>query len=188
MPVSVSGNELGFTLTAPDASTVSCRQTNTGQYDCPTSQAGTYTLAVGNGGNDYTLDFTALLSDANCTAINLAFNQPAIAGSLAAGQTGTCYTLDVPAGSVLDLTRLTSSGFSTALDVYDSTGANQNCNLLGANTCAVGGTGPYRIFDRAGHRVLRARDRPHDIPELRDLRNRQRPVPRDAVCRHLHEL
>jgi hypothetical protein len=146
MPVSVSGNELGFTLTAPDASTVNCRQTNSGQYDCATGQTGTYTLAVSNGGTDYTLDFTALVSDGNCTAINPAFNQPPIAGSLAAGQTGTCYTLDVPVGSVLYLTTLTSSGFSTGLDVYDSTGANQNCNLLGANTCSVGGTGPYRIF------------------------------------------
>ena len=146
MPVSVSGNELGFTLTAPDASTVNCRQTNSGQYDCATGQTGTYTLAVSNGGTDYTLDFTALVSDGNCTAINPAFNQPPIAGSLAAGQTGTCYTLEVPVGSVLYLTTLTSSGFSTGLDVYDSTGANQNCNLLGANTCSVGGTGPYRIF------------------------------------------
>jgi hypothetical protein len=146
LPVSVSGNELGFTLTAPDASTVNCQQTNSGQYLCPTSQAGTYTLAVSNDGNSYTLDYTALLSDTGCTAINPSFAAPAIAGSLAAGQTGSCYTLDVPSGSELYLMGLSPSAFPTELDVYDSTGANQNCNLLGSNTCTVGGTGPYRIF------------------------------------------
>jgi len=146
LPVSVSGNEVGFTLTAPDASTVSCQQTNSGQYVCPTSQAGTYTLAVSNGGNSYTLDYTALLSDTECTAINPSFAAPAIAGSLAAGQTGSCYTLDVASGSVLYLMGLAPSVFPTELDVYDSTGANQNCNLLGSNTCTVGGTAPYRIF------------------------------------------
>ena len=146
LPVSVSGNELGFTLTAPDASTVNCQQTNSGQYVCPTSQAGTYTLAVSNGGDSYTLDYTALLSDTGCTAINPSFAAPAIAGSLAAGQTGSCYSLDVPTGSELYLMGLSPSAFPTGLDVYDSTGANQNCNLLGSNTCTVGGTAPYRIF------------------------------------------
>ena len=146
LPVSVSGSELGFALTAPDASTVTCHQANSGQYACPTSQAGTYTLAVSNGGNSYTLDYTALLSDTACTAINPSFAAPAIAGTLAAGQTGKCYTLDVPSGSVLYLMGLTSSVYPTDLDVYDSTGTNQNCDLLGSNTCTVGGTAPYRIF------------------------------------------
>ena len=146
LPLSVSGNELGFTLTAPDASSVSCQQTDSGQYVCPTSQAGTYTLAVSNGGSSYTLDYTALLSDTSCTAINPSFAAPAIAGSLAAGQTGSCYTLDVPSGSVLYLMGLSPSAYPTELDVYDSTGANQNCDLLGSNTCTVGGTAPYRIF------------------------------------------
>jgi hypothetical protein len=144
LPISSNGNELGFTLTAPDASTVTCQQG--WQYVCPTSQAGTYTLAVSNGGNSYTLDYTALLSDTGCTAINPSFAAPAIAGSLAAGQTGNCYTLDVPTGSVLYLMGLSPSGYPTGLDVYDSTGANQNCNLLGSNTCTVSGTAPYRIF------------------------------------------
>jgi hypothetical protein len=146
LPLSVSGNELGFTLTAPDASTVSCQQSDSGQYICPTSQAGTYTLAVSNGGSSYTLDYTALLSDTGCTAINPSFAAPAIAGSLAAGQTGSCYTLDVPSGSELYLMGLSPSAYPTEIDVYDSTGANQNCNLIGANTCTVGGTGPYRVF------------------------------------------
>ncbi len=146
LPVSVSGNELGFALTAPNASTVSCQQTSTGQYVCPTSHAGTYTLAVSNDGSSYTLDYTALLSDTGCTAINPSFAAPAIAGSLAAGQTGSCYTLDVPSGSVLYLDGLSPSAFPTGLDVYDSTGANQNCNLLGSDTCTVAGTAPYRIF------------------------------------------
>jgi hypothetical protein len=144
LPLSVSG-ELGLTLTAPDGSTVSC-QANSGEYVCPTSQAGTYTLAVGNGGNSYTLDYTALLSDTGCTAINPSFAAPAIAGSLAAGQTGSCYTLDVPSGSVLYLMGFSPSFYPAGLDVYDSTGANQNCDLIGANTCTVGGTAPYRIF------------------------------------------
>lgn len=146
MPLSVSGNELGFTLTAPDASTVTCQQANSGQYVCPTSQAGTYSLAVSNGGNSYTLDYTPLLSDTGCTAINPSFTTPAIPGSLATGQTGSCYTLNVPSGSVLYLMGLSPSAYPTDLDVYDSTGANQNCNLLGSNTCTVGGTAPYRIF------------------------------------------
>jgi hypothetical protein len=146
LPVSVSGSELGFTLTGPGASTVSCQQSNSGQYVCPTSQAGTYSLAVSNGGASYTLDYTALLSDTGCAAINPSFAAPAIAGSLAAGQTGSCYTLDVPSGSVLYLMGLSPSVYPTDLDVYDSTGANQNCNLLGSNTCTVGGTAPYRIF------------------------------------------
>jgi hypothetical protein len=146
LPVSVSGNELGFTLTAPDASVVTCQQSNSGQSVCPTSQAGTYTLAVSNGGSPYTLDYTALLSDTGCSAINPSFAAPAIAGSLSAGQTGSCYTLNVPSGSVLYLMGLSPSVYPTNLDVYDSTGANQNCNLLGANTCTVGGTAPYRIF------------------------------------------
>jgi hypothetical protein len=146
LPLSVSGNELGFTLTAPDASTVSCQQSDSGQYTCPTSQAGTYTLAVSNGGSSYTLDYTALLSDTGCTAINPSFAAPAIAGSLAAGQTGSCYTLDVPSGSELYLMGLSPSAYPTDIDVYDATGANQNCDLIGSNTCTVGGTAPYRIF------------------------------------------
>ena len=146
LPLSVSGSELGFTLTAPAATAVSCRQSNSGQYLCPTSQSGAYTLAVSNGGGDYTLDYTALLSDTGCTAINPSFATPATAGNLATGQTGSCYTLDVPAGSVLYLMGLAPSAYPTDLDVYDATGANQNCNLLGANTCTVGGTGHYRIF------------------------------------------
>jgi len=47
---------------------------------------------------------------------------------------------------VLYLMGLSPSAYPTDLDVYDSTGANQNCDLLGANTCTVGGTAPYRIF------------------------------------------
>jgi hypothetical protein len=146
LPVSVSGNELGFAMTAPDTSTVTCQQTDSGQYVCPTSQAGTYTLAVSNDGSSYTLDYTALLSDTACTAINPSFTTPAVAGRLAAGQTGSCYTLDVPSGSVLYLMNFSASAFPTELGVYDSTGANQNCNLLGSNTCTVSGTAPYRIF------------------------------------------
>jgi hypothetical protein len=122
LPVSVSGNELGFTLTAPDASTVTCDQANSGQYACPTSQAGTYTLAVSNGGNSYTLDYTALLSDTACTAINPSFATPAIASKLAAGQTGNCYTLDVPSGSVLYLMDLAASVYPTPAPVLAAAG------------------------------------------------------------------
>jgi hypothetical protein len=122
LPVSVSGNELGFTLTAPDAGTVTCQQANSGQYACPTSQAGTYTLAVSNGGNSYTLDYTALLSDTACTAINPSFATPAIASKLAAGQTGNCYTLDVPSGSVLYLMDLAASVYPTPAPVLAAAG------------------------------------------------------------------
>jgi hypothetical protein len=142
--LSTDGNGLGFTLTAPDATSVSCQQPGL-VYECPTSQAGTYTLAVSNGGNSYTVDFTPLLSDTSCAALSTSFAAAPTQGSLAAGQTGACYELSLSAGSVLTAD-LQPSAYPTNVDVLDSTGANQDCDLSGGVNCTLGGTAPYRVF------------------------------------------
>jgi len=141
--VSTGGNSLGYALTAPDGTAASCQQADIG-WECHTSQAGTYTLAVDNGGNSYTVDFTALLSDTNCSALDTSFAAAPTQGSIAAGGTGTCYGLDLPSGSVISEALNGQSGVFSNVDVFDSTGANQNCG--GGLTCTLGGTAPYFVF------------------------------------------
>jgi len=58
--LSTSGNTLGVTVTAPGGGAVTC------QNGCITAAAGTYTLQVQNQSSTYSLDYTALLSDATC--------------------------------------------------------------------------------------------------------------------------
>jgi hypothetical protein len=141
--LSTSGNALGWTLTAPDNSSVSCQEPAY-VYECTTSQAGTYTLAVANGGTPYTVDFTPLVSDTTCSALDLSFTAGPTQGNLADGQTGACYTLAVSSGSVIAAT-WQPSVYPTNVDVFDATGTNQECNFDGVN-CTLGGTAPYRVF------------------------------------------
>jgi hypothetical protein len=67
-----SANALPITLTAPDTSTVTCQQPAQ-LYECSLSQAGTYTLAVTNGANTYTIDYTTLLAATDCAAMDSSF-------------------------------------------------------------------------------------------------------------------
>lgn len=138
-----SGNSLSFTLTAPDDSTVSCQQPSYNQMpQCPTSQAGTYTLQVQNGGGSYTLAYQALLSDPSCTAADPSFAAPALTASLIAGEVGTCYTLAMTAGQILHVNS-TSENQDLIVTVYDSTGA-QIC-VDDQGDCTLTGTAPYFV-------------------------------------------
>lgn len=134
---------LSFTLTAPGGATVSCQQPGFNQMPaCPTSQAGTYTLAVQNEGSTYTLAYRALLSDPSCTAANPSFATPALTASLTAGSVGACYTLAMAANQVLHVNS-TASNQDLLVTVYDSTGA-QIC-VDDQGDCPLSGTAPYFV-------------------------------------------
>jgi len=138
-----AGDALTLTLTAPDSGTVSCQQSSDDlMWQCPTSQAGTYTLQVQNGGGSYTLAYRPLLSDSSCTAANPSFASPALTASLVAGGVGACYTLAMTAGQILH-DNSTALNQGLLVTVYDSTGA-QIC-FDDQGDCPLGGTGPYFV-------------------------------------------
>jgi hypothetical protein len=132
-----------ITLTAPDSTTVTCQQPIQ-LYECPVTQAGTYTLAVTNGGSDYTLAYSALLEpSANCPAIDPSFAAAPVQDTAAAGAAGNCYGLNMPAGDVLLASTVTQPNAITVA-VYDASG-NLVC-VDDSGECTLTGTGPYRVF------------------------------------------
>ena len=141
--LNAGGGALSFTVTAPDGSTVSCQQPNYHQMpQCPTSQAGTYTVAVQNDGGSYTVAYQPLLSDPSCAVADPSFATPALTASLTAGGVGACYTLAMTAGQVLHVNS-TASNQDLLVTVYDSTGA-QIC-IDDQGDCPLTGTGPYFV-------------------------------------------
>ena len=141
--LSTSGNALALTLTAPGGGAVSCQQSSIDQMvQCPTSQAGTYTLQVQNESDSYTLAYRPLLSDSSCTAANPSFASPVLTASLAAGGVGACYTLAMTAGQILHVNS-TALNQGLLVTVYDSTGA-QIC-FDDQGDCPLAGTGPYFV-------------------------------------------
>jgi hypothetical protein len=138
-----AGNSLNFSVTAPGGGTVSCQQPSFNQMpQCPTSQAGIYTLQVQNGGGSYTLAYQPLLSDSSCTAADPSFAAPALTASLTAGGIGACYTLAMSAGQVLHANS-TAANQDLLVTVYDSAGT-QIC-FDDQGDCPLTGTGPYRV-------------------------------------------
>jgi hypothetical protein len=138
-----SGSTLSFTLTAPGGATVSCQQPSYNQMpQCPTSQAGTYTLQVQNEGSSYTLAYRPLLSDPSCTVANPSFASPALTASLAAGSVGACYTLAMAAGQVLHVNS-TAATQDLLVTVYDSTGTQICADDQG--DCPLSGVAPYFV-------------------------------------------
>jgi hypothetical protein len=138
-----AGNNLSFTLTAPDDSTVSCEQPSFNQMvQCPTSQSGTYTLQVQNGGGSYTLAYQPLLSDTSCAVADPSFATPVLTASLTVGEVGACYTLAMSAGQILHVNS-TSAEQDLLVTVYDSTGA-QIC-IDDQGDCTLTGTAPYFV-------------------------------------------
>jgi hypothetical protein len=141
---SAGGYALQVTVTAPDGTVLNCEPPAYYQLpQCATSAAGTYTLQVANGGQDYTLSFMPLLSDTTCSVANPSFTTPTLQGTVAAGAVGTCYTLKTASGNTV-LADSTSTGDSFLVTVYDSTGA-QIC-FDDQGTCTLTGTGPYRVL------------------------------------------
>jgi hypothetical protein len=135
---------LSVSVTAPDATTVSCQQSPVDE--CATSQQGTYTVAVTNDSISYTLEFTALLTETTCPTISLSLAAPQVTGMLTAGQTGACYSLGTsgpPAGHVL---RAFMGIYAEQIEtvVFDSAG-NLVCAQVTGN-CTLTGTGPYRVL------------------------------------------
>lgn len=133
----------------PDGSPVTCDGTSEGFFECQTSQSGTYTLDVTNTNSAYTIEYTALLSDQNCSAADLSFAAATITGSLVSGQNGTCYTLNMPSGHVLHQNWVSSgSDVKINIAVYDATGAEvcAESNGTGNANCTPTGTAPYRVF------------------------------------------
>ncbi len=141
------GEQLPVTMTAPDASSVTCQLNNgfPGPYQCATGAAGSYTLQIADAGTavGFTVSYVPLLFDTACTAIttaDLSFTAPNHTGSLAAGAVGDCFSLNQPAGTVLQNLTFT---YQIAASVFDSTGAQ----ICGANSnCTLTGTGPYRVL------------------------------------------
>ncbi|MEZ0094095.1 hypothetical protein ABH925_005287 [Streptacidiphilus sp. EB129] len=142
---SSSSSSLPITVTAPGGSTVSCQQPYWFQApQCATTQAGTYTLQVQDGGNAFTLEYTALLSDTSCAVANPSFSSPTIQGSLAADATGNCYSLAITSGSVLHVALSSTPYQELSVVVYDATGA-QIC-VDDQGKCTLTGTAPYRVL------------------------------------------
>ncbi|HTJ71990.1 MAG TPA: hypothetical protein VL551_30900 [Actinospica sp.] len=141
--LSTSGNTLGITVTDPSSNTVSCSSTDLVQ--CPTTAAGTYTLQVQNQSSDYTLDYTALLSDTSCATADPSFATGVLQGSVADGQTGACYTLNMASGDVLhaDLASSSTEFGQMNTTVYDATGTRICVDDQG--DCTLTGTAPYRV-------------------------------------------
>ena len=113
--------------------------------ECATNQPGTYTVAVTSDYADYTLEFTALLTEQNCPAISLSFASTPAQGSLTAGQAGNCYSFTAPSGHVLYV-----DAWPNAQDqlgdaaVFDSAG-NLVCAQV-TGTCTLTGSGLYRVL------------------------------------------
>lgn len=130
-----------ITVTAPDSTTVSCKQTPF--FRCATSQSGTYTVAVASNQSTYTLEFTPLLSESNCPALSLSFAAAPVQGTLTAGETGDCYSVSASSGDNL-------YAFGVQLDqradkaIFDADG-NLVCEQT-MGSCALTGTGPYRVL------------------------------------------
>lgn len=146
-----------LTLTAPDGSKVTCQSPKTpyasGLQQCSTSQSGTYTLLVGSSDTDFTVSYMPLLSDTTCAAADPSFSSPVLTGSFAAGQVGTCYTLNAAPGDVLHYNMGVGMQSSTGVVpwIFDATGTRQcyNPNVDGDYTigdCKLSGTGPYRVL------------------------------------------
>ncbi len=138
-----SGEPLPITVTAPDSTTVTCAEP-VQLFECAITQTGTYTLAVTNEGSSYTLAYTALLSEPTCPAASASFTAPTMSGTLAAGEVGACYSLDMPTGHVLDVNVAPTDG-TAGVTVFDSTGAPA-CAAGFSADCTLTGTGPYRVL------------------------------------------
>src|SRR5215472_5448508 len=140
-----SGNQLTFTLDDPGNNPLSCPQPifEISISQCVTSQSGTYTLAVQQTGNPFTVSFMGLLSDSTCTAANPSFATPTLHGNIAAASVGACLTLAMTAGQVLHANSA-STGDSIQVTVYDSTGTLICFDDFG--DCALTGTAPYRVL------------------------------------------
>jgi hypothetical protein len=134
---------LPITVTAPDATTVSCQQSPADE--CATSQQGTYTVAVTSDFVAYTLEFKALLTETDCPAVGLSFAASSVKGSLTAGEPGDCYSFSAPSGHIVDVLP-SPDGSREAGDVaiFDAAG-NLVCAQLGGD-CTLTGTGPYRVL------------------------------------------
>ncbi|HET9169014.1 MAG TPA: hypothetical protein VFN97_06235 [Actinospica sp.] len=147
--LSTTGNTLGVTVTAPGGTALTCQ--NTDLVQCATSASGTYTVQVQSQSSDYTLDYTALLSDSSCAAADPSFATPVLQGSLAAGETGACYTLNMTSGHVLHAYTASSQYGELNATVYDATGT-QIC-IDDQGDCTLTGTAPYRVRvgDLYGH-------------------------------------
>ncbi|MFE2127222.1 hypothetical protein [Streptomyces amritsarensis] len=141
-------------LIAPGGATVACDVAwgAPAIRQCPTSQAGTYTLQVTDKSavaNGISVSYTPLLSSTACKAIGAGDRRlggPTVfPRTLPTGSTGDCYTLDLAASDVL---RAYSSSSEVLHSVYDASG-QQICtsNSRGeyAMDCKLTGTAPFRI-------------------------------------------
>jgi hypothetical protein len=142
------GESLPVSVTGPGDAGVNCQFFGLPTFNCATTVAGTYTLQVQSAGTEtgYTIAYTPLLSDASCTAItdtDLSFASPPLAGALAAGSSGTCYTLNQPAGTVM-LSLV--DGNNVTASIYDASGTLV-CGAVG--NCTLTGTSPYRAMVEA---------------------------------------
>lgn len=137
----IDGAPQPITVTAPDSTTLSCQQSPVDE--CATDQEGTYTVAVANGGVAYTLEYTALLTDTTCQALNLSFTASAETGALTAGQTGDCYSFTAASGDIL-YTYEGPYGQQVQAAIFDGAGNLVCAQVMG--DCTLTGTGPYHVL------------------------------------------
>jgi hypothetical protein len=134
---------LPITVTAPDGTTtLSCQQSPVDE--CPANQQGTYTVAVASDYISYTLEFTALLTEANCPPISVSFTAAPVTGSLTAGQTGNCYAFSAASTDSLYVYGGINALQQANAAIFDATG-NLVCAQVAGN-CTLTGTGPYRVL------------------------------------------
>ena len=135
------GIALPITVTAPGGAALSCQQSPVDE--CATNQQGTYTVAVTNDGIAYTLEYTALLTEASCPKLSLSFTAAAERGSLTAGQVGKCYAFSAPSGHILYLYQ-GPYGNQVNAAIFDASGNMVCAQVMG--TCTLTGSGHYRVL------------------------------------------
>jgi len=136
------GVALPITVTAPDGTTtLTCQQSPVDE--CQATQTGTYTVAVASDGIQYTLEYTALLSESTCPAISLSFASASVTGSLTAGQTGNCYSFSAASGDVLYVYE-GQYGQQADAAIFDADGDLVCAQVMGA--CTLTGPAPYRVL------------------------------------------
>jgi hypothetical protein len=133
---------LPITVTAPGGGTLTCQQSPLDE--CATSLGGTYTVAVQSDDTTYTLEFTALLTEASCPSLSLSFTGAPATGSLTAGEPGTCYSFTASDGDSLYVYGGINATQQADVTIFDAAG-DLVCGQV-QGTCPLTGAGPYRVL------------------------------------------
>ncbi|MDX3536137.1 hypothetical protein PV721_17505 [Streptomyces sp. MB09-01] len=192
-------------LVAPGGAAVACESVYGAAekyppFQCPVSQAGTYTLEVKSSDGSQTdigVSYVPLLSSTSCRAVGAADHKlgapTVLHGSLSASSAGACFTLDLASGDVLR-GHVVSDGspWPPLRLVHDATG-KQVCTSLNQrhapNDCKLTGTAPFRASlvdgDGAYDLTLAKLSRPEGCTVVEPQAYGASPEPGSSRCRTL---